>query len=129
MRIMILDDSIAKCNWIKEVLKRQQVEYEQFLNLYGAIKEVLKDKAYYNGIILDMQFPIAEGLEAEDYAGKDFLRELKRKKVNIPVLGNSTVGFRCGEEYEFYKGKLSGYYTPDDAKKLIEFLENIKEQP
>ena len=126
MRILIVDDSIAKCNWIKEVLKREQVEYEQFFNLYGAIKEVLKDKAY-NGIILDMQFPIAEGLEEEDYAGKEFLRELKRKKVNIPVLGNSTVSF-SGVEYEFYRGKLSGYYTPDDAKKLIEFLENIKEQ-
>ncbi len=127
MRILIVDDSIAKCNWIKEVLKREQVEYEQLFNLYGAIKEVLKDKAY-NGIILDMQFPIAEGLEEEDYAGKEFLRELKRKKVNIPVLGNTTVSFKGAEKYEFYKGKLSGYYTPDDLKELMRFLENIKEQ-
>lgn len=126
MRILILDDLDNKCTWIKEILEQQNIEHEQILYLKEAYQKILKET--YNGIILDMQFPIQRGSKKAGRAGEIFLKILKSRNIQIPVLGNSTINFPSPEEYPFLKGKLEGYETIDERKKLIEFLENIKEQ-
>lgn len=129
MRILILDDSKNKCNWIKEILKQRNIEYEEITYLNGAYLKILKSPSYYQGIILDMQFPILEDSPVKGNAGEVFLKKLNNRNIQIPTLGNSTMSFPNQKEYPFLKGKLDGYETLDGKNKLLKFLESIAEQP
>lgn len=129
MRILILDDSKTKCSWIKEILKQRNIEYEEITYLSGAYLKILKSPSYYQGIILDMQFPILQDSQVKRNAGEIFLKKLKNCNIQIPVLGNSIIRFPEQKEYPFLKGKLDGYETLDGRNTLLKFLESIVEQP
>lgn len=129
MRILILDDSKTKCNWIKEIFKQRNIEYEQITYLNGAYLKILKSTSYYQGIILDMQFPILEDSTVKGNAGEILLKKLKNRNIQIPVLGNSMMSFPNQKEYPFLKGKIDGYETLDGRNILLKFLESIAEQP
>lgn len=128
MRILIVDDSKTKCVWIKEILKQRNIEYEEIFYLSGAYQKILSKKIY-DGIILDMQFPILMDSIVDGRAGILLLKKLKNKNIYIPVLGNSTINFPSSEEYPFLKGKIEGYETLDGRNTLLEFLKSIEEQP
>lgn len=129
MRILILDDSKTKCNWIKEILKQRNFEYEEIAYLNCAYKKILESPSYYQGIILDMQFPIMEDSPLKSNAGEIFLKKLKHRNIQIPILGHSTMSFPDQKEYPFLKGKIEGYETLDGRNAVLKFLESIAEQP
>ncbi len=126
MRILILDDSEAKCYWIKNILEDRSIEYEQVSYLNGAYQRVFK--IGYDGIILDMQFPILMDSMPCGNAGVLFLDKLKRRNIQIPVLGHSIIRFPDSKEYPFLKGKIEGFRTLNGENLLLKFLEDIKEQ-
>lgn len=127
MRILIIDDLKNKIMWIEELLKEKNIEYEVVSYFNEAYCKILNSS--YDGIILDMQFPIYSDSPANDTAGRRVLKRMKHRNLQIPVLGNTTMrNFPTSEEYPFIKGKLSGYRTWDDVNMLIEFLKSIDEQ-
>lgn len=128
MRILIVDDHLGnKITWILEILKEKKIEYEQISYLNGAYQKILSSKEY-DGIILDMQFPILIDSEVKGNAGLILLKKLKNRNIKIPVLGNSTIRFPSSNEYPFLKGQLDGYETIDGRNTLLKFLESIEEQ-
>ena len=70
MRILILDDSKTKCNWIKEILKQRNFEYEEIAYLNCAYKKILESPSYYQGIILDIENLACDLIDAlkKDYS-------------------------------------------------------------
>ena len=53
---------------------------------------------------------------------------MKRRDIQIPVLGNSICDFPDSKEYPFIKGYLAGFESWNGAEILEQFLESIKEQ-
>lgn len=128
MRVLIIDDLQEKVKWIKDILEEKKIEYDQVTYLNSAYKKILNTT--YDGIILDMNFPRYKDSTVVNNAGEILLKILKHRKIEIPVLGNSTVlNFPTSNEYPFIKGHIAGYKVLD-KERLINFLESIeKEQP
>lgn len=125
MRILIIDDSTIKIKWIQEMLEEKNIHYDQIKYLSVAYKQILDSPEMYDGIILDMQFPMyTDSSQVKDRAGEWLLKRLDHKNINIPVLGNSTMEFRDAEKYPFLKGNTHGFYNP---RALIDFLESLKD--
>lgn len=122
MRILIVDDSKNKNEWIREILEKEDIQYDEITYMNGAYSKILNSPDLYNGIILDMQFPLMTDTPVDGKMGEKFLKRLKNRKMNIPVLGNSSMEFPDSTEYQFLKGNTYGYYNP---KVLKEFLENL----
>lgn len=127
MRILIVDDENGKkVEWIKEILKEKNIEYEQSLNFNEAYEKILSGNI--DGIILDMNFSLSEYSESKGREGIMLLKKIKHRNMQIPIIGNSTIRFPTSNEYPFLKGQLDGYETIDGRNTLIKFLESIEEQ-
>ena len=124
MRILIVDDSTMKNEWIRRILNKENVQYDEITYFNGASRMIFDNPESYNGIILDMQFPILLDGGVETRTGETLLKKLKHKGVNIPVLGNSTMEFRDAEKYPFFKGNTYGFHN---SEVLNQFLEIIKD--
>ena len=122
MRILIIDDSKNKNNWIRAMLEKENIEYDELTYFNEAYSHILNNTELYDGIILDMQFPILKDSPIQSKSGEYFLKKLKNRKINIPVLGNSMIKFSNTEQYPFFKGNTNGYQNP---KMLEYFLESI----
>ena len=124
MRILIVDDSKNKNKWIREILKRENIQYDEITYMNEAYNRIVDNPNLYNGIILDMQFSLMSDTAIEGRMGEKLLRKLKHREINIPVLGNSTMEFPPVSEYPFLKGNTYGYYNPQI---LNDFLKNMKD--
>lgn len=122
MRILIVDDNRNKNAWIRTILEKKQVEYEEITNMNVAFRKIVNNPKFYTGIILDMKFPEISGGTPNPEMGEKFLKRLKIRKLNIPVLGNSTMEFPTSEEYPNLKGNTHGYTNPE---MLNNFLKNL----
>ena len=123
MRILIVDDSGRKVMWIKEFLEERNIQYEHSLYLTDAFEKIFIKNEEYNGIILDMQFPIYKNSQAKGRSGEILLRELTNKNLQIPVLGNSLIDF-SDTEYAYFHSQINGfinrYQVSDNFLKQIE---------
>ena len=122
MMILIVDDSKIKNEWIRDVLEDKNIKYDEITYLNEAYVKILDNPNVYDGIILDMQFPLYKDGVIETRAGEKLLKRLKHRKINIPVLGNSTIDFPSSTEYPFLKGNTCGICDP---KVLNDFLESL----
>lgn len=89
MKILIVDDDDFKINNIKEILNEVNasfiIDVEKSLNC--GLRRVRKDT--FDIILLDMSMPtfsITDSQNFDSYGGKTFLKEMKRKKIEIPVI-------------------------------------------
>ena len=124
MRILIIDDAKNKNRWIHVILKEKEIEYDEVTTMNAAYSKIVNNPELYQGIILDMQFPQMEGYEPDGKMGEKLLKRLKNRKINIPILGNSTIEFPSATEYPILKGNTHGYYNPGV---LNNFLKDYKE--
>lgn len=122
MRLLIVEDSKIKIEWIRDILKEKNIEYDEITYLNGACLKILDEPKVYDGIILDMQFPIYKNGEIDERAGEKLLKRLKHRKINIPVLGNSSIDFQSLTEYPCLRGNTYGVFEP---KVLNNFLESL----
>lgn len=122
MRILIVDDSKEKNEWIRDILESKKIQYDEVTYMNEAYLKILKDSTLYDGIILDMQFPRMEDTPKELKMGEELLKRLKHRDINIPVLGNSTSEFPDSSKYPFLKGNTEGYFN---LKVLKNFLESL----
>lgn len=88
-KILIVDDDDFKINNIKEVLNEINSDYvidvEKSLN-YG-LRRMREEK--FDIVLLDMSMPtfsIKDSKNFDSYGGKSFLKEMRRKKIGIPVI-------------------------------------------
>lgn len=89
MKILIVDDDDFKTNNIKEILNEVNasfiIDVEKSLNC--GLRRIRKDT--FDIILLDMSMPtfsITDSQNFDSYGGKTFLKEMKRKKIEIPVI-------------------------------------------
>lgn len=127
MRILIIDDeALTKCAWIIQFLELTNVNYEIALNMEDGLEKI--EKRNFDGIILDMKFPISRKHNLEEKrTGEILLEKMKQQNIKIPVLGNSTITF-LNVKYPLFCGQMKMFNSYENLKKLSEFLENIKEQ-
>lgn len=125
MRILIIDDSENKILWIKEFLQERKIKHEQSIYLNDAYEKIFRKSEEYNGIILDMQFPIEKDSLIKVKSGELLLKELKDKNLQIPVLGNSMIDFKDIGYKSFY-GQISGFINKYQV--LDNFLKQIERQ-
>ena len=122
MRILIVDDSKNKNEWIRDILEAENIRYDEVSYMNGAYSKILNSPDLYNGIILDMQFPLMADSPIDGRMGEKLLKRLKHRNINIPVLGNSTMQFPDSTQYPFLRGNTYGFYNP---VVLDEFLKNL----
>lgn len=123
MKIIIIDDDLFKREQITDYLKESKIEYETFLYTNPALRYIVKNKENISGIILDMGLQSYE--DSHDYSvtkGMDIINELNRKKINIPILINSSRDISMFNKHPFVFGqrtKIDDYQILDD---YISFL-------
>ncbi len=84
MNYLIIDDDLNK---VKDFIKHlEKDDVVKILNNYRASILEIRTNTNYDAIILDMNFPLRENEEPESMLGMDFLVELKRKELDIPVV-------------------------------------------
>lgn len=122
MRILIVDDSKTKNEWIRDYLDTQNIQYDEVLYMNEAYLKIHENPTLYDGIILDMQFARMKGVSIDGRMGEKLIKRLKHGNINIPVLGNSIIEFPDSTEYPFLKGNTYGI---PNLKVLNTFLEKL----
>lgn len=130
MKILIVDDHAeTKCMGIIEECKKRGIEVEIAKGRNSALYRIIYKEKDIDGIILDMGIPIYDNEYPEDEReGDDVLRELHRKKYNIPVLIFSTTESEDKDEFDFVVDQMTEWNIIQEQEKFFSFLEKIKEQ-
>ena len=86
MNFLIIDDDDYKVqNFTKYLSKKDTYTIKQSYN--SGLRELfLNTKVTYDCIVLDMNFPMFDNEHIQENCGLKILNELKRKKLNIPVI-------------------------------------------
>lgn len=118
MRFLIIDDDNKKIDTVKQFLEGHEVVIAQSYDS-GMTKIV---SAAYDGIILDMAFPMSDNEPWKVYGvnGLCVLSEMKRKKINTPVVIYSS-SITDVSEYENVKDYIlnNNTYIGDKVKGFI----------
>lgn len=142
MKILIIEDDKTKKEKLSNLLENYDFELKES---FQSGLEALKN-SHYDLLILDMTIPLWEkenndiNQNYEQFGGERILREMKRKKINVPVIlftmfdkffhGNETLTFeQINSNYrrlfEFY---IDGVYydSRNDSwkNKISQLIEN-----
>lgn len=127
MKILIVDDCLeTKCFGVVEECKRRNIEIVVEKALIPALQRIfLDEKTKIDGIILDMGIPVYENQMIEfPNEGEEILMELKRKKVEIPVLVFSET--KPKKEYEQVFDRMEDWNIKEEQEKFFAFLEYVE---
>ena len=129
MKILVVEDNETKRENIESFLEFQGIKYHTCEYVNETLRYIIKHKNDISGIILDLGLNIFKDGSYDRYNGLTILSEMQRKKINIPVLINSTteVGM-IDEDYPFVWGQRTRIEDDHFLKKFITFLEERKEQ-
>lgn len=96
MNLLIVDDSELNLNVLDGILSRRRAKITKASNGRDALKLLLQSDHGFDGVIMDVQMPVMDGLEAT--------RELRRHPANryLPVIG------------------LTGEVGPEDEKRALD---------
>jgi len=142
MNILIIEDDKIKLERLVSFFKSETVSIKE--SYHSGLRELIQ-KNDIDLLILDMSLPLWEGTEQgsgennEQFGGTNILRELKRRKRNIPVIlvtmfdvfadGSLTfqqLNAQLSELYSpFYKGGV--FYNASEDKWKYD-LENLVNQ-
>lgn len=124
MRIVVVEDDKNKREFIEDICELKNIDIISFNSIMPAIKYVVKNFLETDGIILDLGLTNYD--DSEDYdseKGLILVKELNRKKINIPILINSTTEIDLIEimrNYPNVKGQMASNY-----KKLDGFINSL----
>lgn len=129
MQILVVEDDKTKRENVEFFLESRKIEYHTCEYVNQALKYIIRNKNEISGVILDLGLYLFDNGDYDRYNGLEILAEMQRKKINIPVLINSTteVGM-IDEEYPFVWGQRTRIYNDDFLKKFVTFLRERKEQ-
>lgn len=124
MKILIVDDCPeTKCFGVIEECKKRQIEIVIEKAINPALQRIfLNEESQIDGIILDMGVPIYENGRIESSnGGERILRELERRKIEIPVLVFSETSLK--KDYTPVFDVMKNWYIYQEEKKLFAFLD------
>lgn len=92
MKILIIEDDPIKLKSISDYLKQEysNAEIQDRMSYQSGLRMILKD--HFDIVLLDMQLPNYDIKPGEDgykhrpMAGRDILREIKRKRITAKVI-------------------------------------------
>lgn len=120
MKLLIVEDSPYKLQQVSDCL--QHGSYDVAKSYNSAVRKLLKEE--YDAVILDMCFPnFDDSSVPEPEQGLNVLRQMKRKKIEIPVLVYSSDVVDVSA-YSF----VTGYIVADNTcieSRISNFLSSI----
>ena len=136
MRILIVEDSKYKREYVKGILKQRTIEFHVEEAITPALRYIDSNKCTIDGIILDIQLPRFKG----DYVivplgGLEIVDEISSLQFEgfnkeIPILINSTDAFNIKyDDYLFDTHNIKGKacpYTSDYANNINSFISSIE---
>lgn len=130
MKILIVEDSQCKRDQIINFFKDGNIEFDVCEYVNQALRYIRVNKINIAGIILDLGLKTMPGVhDATLYRGLDVLKEMKRLKLDIPVLINSTTEVEMVDaEYSFVYGQRTEMDDYDTLENFISFLRKGEEQ-
>lgn len=127
MKILIVDDHAeTKCWWIIKECKKRGIEVEVKKGRNSALRRIVYGEQEIDAIVLDMGIPILDDGFPEERGGDSVLRELRRKKYNIPVLIFSTTESNYKDECDFVVDQMEDWNVMQEQEKFFSFLEELK---
>lgn len=126
-KILIVEDMQDKRDQLIHFLEKENIEFEVCGYVNHALRYVRANRESVAGIILDLGLETMPGANnATLYRGLDVTEELKRLKLDIPVLINSTTELEMvTSEYPFVYGHRSDM---DDYEILENFVSFLRER-
>lgn len=130
MKILIVEDSMCKREQLVEFLEKEKVEFEVCEYVNTALRYIRANKANVAGIILDLGLESMPGAhDAKPYRGLDVLQEMKRLKLDIPVLINSTTELEMvSAEFPCVFSHRTEMDDYDSLENFVSFLRQREEQ-
>ena len=130
-KILIVEDSIFKREQITDFLDEKGIEYDFVEYLNPALIYIFGSQNDISGIILDLGLQYFKDSSPESYnllRGMDVVRELKRKKMDIPVLINSSTKVPRIEYYPSIYGQRTKIDDYTILEEFVTFLKQREEQ-
>ena len=121
---------MCKREQLVEFLEKEKVEFEVCEYVNTALRYIRANKANVAGIILDLGLESMPGAhDAKPYRGLDVLQEMKRLKLDIPVLINSTTELEMvSAEFPCVFSHRTEMDDYDSLENFVSFLRQREEQ-
>ena len=117
LHILLVEDNLMNQKFMSHILKRLGSTFDIAVDGKDAIEKVQKNK--YDLILMDVQMPVMDGLEATRY----IRNELKMKDIPIIAL---TAHAMKGDREKCLAAGCTGYITkPIDQQKLVTEIMNV----
>lgn len=127
MKILIVDDQAeTKCMGIIEECQKRGVKVEIKKGRNSALHRIICEQQDIDGIVLDMGIPILNDEFPKEKGGDSVLRELHRKKFNIPILIFSTTESDYKDKCDFVVDQMGDWNVLKEQEKFFSFLEKLK---
>lgn len=130
MKIFILEDDVFKREQITDFLESKKIQFDWFEYMCPALRYVVRNKEEISGIILDLGLQNYKDSSStyDLYKGLEFIEELDRKKIYIPILINSSTEVGMLDEYPFVYGQRTKIDNYQILESFIAFLEQREKQ-
>lgn len=129
MKILIVEDDAFKRDELIQFLQNKDIEFEIQEYVNPALRYIIANKEAISGIILDLGLQSAASINNRSlHRGLDVVNELRRKKINIPVLINSTTSVDMINAYSFVFGHRMDMYDNQLLEDFVSFLRRKEEQ-
>jgi len=129
MKILVVEDDALKRTYVLEFLKSRNIDVHWCYSVNPAIKYCIKNTTEISGIILDLGLTSYDNsIDYEFTKGLNLVKELTRKKINIPILINSTTYINLKEIMESHDNVKGQMYESDDYETLRFFIKDLKRE-
>ena len=129
MKIIVIEDEEFKRDEITSFLTKHNIEFEIFEYVYPALRYILGNKDGISGIILDLGLQSSPSMfDRSLYRGFDVVKELNRKKLDIPILINSSTEVDMIDSYPSVFGQKHEMYDDETLDSFIRYLRKREEQ-
>lgn len=127
MKIFMVDDEIElKCKGIIEECNKRDIDVVVATNQRDVLRR-LPEKLDFDGIILDMAFPVTNSSDLVDlWAGEKILKELHRSGCKIPVLIFSKIG--APGKYPNVFAQMKYWDDEGEKAKFYEFIRHLESE-
>lgn len=118
MQVLVVEDSIVNLNVISRMLEEKGYEVHKAENGLKAVELVQKFK--YDVILMDIQMPLMDGIEATKR-----IREMEGTKRHTPIVAITAFALR-GDKEKFISMGMDAYIAkPVKMKELFKTIEEI----
>ena len=129
MKIIVIEDEEFKRDEITSFLTDHNIEFETFEYVHPALRYILANKVDISGIILDLGLQSSPSMfDRSLYRGFDVVKELNRKRIDIPILINSTTEVDMIDSYPSVFGQKYEMYDDEILDSFIRYLRKREEQ-